>query len=72
MSQLCVKCLVAIGQMLEALDRNIVIDQILPKVVQIRSREPGVLMGILGERQGRRYLYVWMYFYSLFSVRKYS
>ena len=56
MSQLCVKCLVAMGQMLEALDRNIVIDQILPKVVQIRSREPGVLMGILGECQGRRYL----------------
>ena len=46
--QLCVKCLVTVGQMLEVLDKHIVMEQILPTTVQIRSREPGVLMGILG------------------------
>lgn len=34
--------------MLGSLDKGIVLENILPIVYQIKSREPGVLMGILG------------------------
>jgi len=47
--QLQVKCLVCIGQLLDILDKHIVLDQILPTLHQITSREPGVLMAMLGE-----------------------
>ncbi|CAI8027858.1 SCY1-like protein 2 [Geodia barretti] len=43
-----VKCLVAVGKMLDALDKHIVHDHILPLLQQIPSRAPGVLMAILG------------------------
>lgn len=46
--QLCVKCLVCLGQLLDILDKHIVLDQILPILQQIPSREPGVLMALLG------------------------
>jgi len=36
------------GQMLDILDKHIVLDHILPILEQIPSREPGVLMGMLG------------------------
>ena len=46
--QLRIKCLVAVGKMLDSLDKHIVHDHILPLLQQIPSREPGVLMAILG------------------------
>ena len=47
--QLLVKCLVAVAKMLDSLDKHILQDHILPLLQQIPSREPGVLMAILGE-----------------------
>jgi SCY1-like protein 2 len=43
-----VKCLVAVAKMLDSLDKHIIHDHILPLLQQIPSREPGVLMAILG------------------------
>lgn len=43
-----VKSLVSLGVMLESLDKHIVMDQVLPAIIKIPSKEPGVLMGILG------------------------
>lgn len=40
--------LVCLGKILEYLDKWFVIDEILPFLQQIPSREPAVLMGILG------------------------
>ncbi|CAG0912808.1 unnamed protein product [Notodromas monacha] len=43
-----VQCLLTIGQILENLDRWLVMDEILPFLPKIPSREPAVLMGVLG------------------------
>lgn len=43
-----VNCLLCVGRLLEHLDKWLVIDEILPFLPQIPSREPAVLMGILG------------------------
>lgn len=43
-----VNCLVCIGRLLEHLDKWLVLDEVLPFLPQIPSREPAVLMGILG------------------------
>ncbi|XP_055685119.1 SCY1-like protein 2 isoform X2 [Lutzomyia longipalpis] len=43
-----VNCLLCIGRLLEHLDKWLVLDEIIPFLVQIPSREPAVLMGILG------------------------
>uniref|UniRef100_A0A667YT96 SCY1 like pseudokinase 2 n=1 Tax=Myripristis murdjan TaxID=586833 RepID=A0A667YT96_9TELE len=43
-----VNSLVCLGKILEYLDKWLVIDEILPFLQQIPSREPAVLMGILG------------------------
>ena len=43
-----VNCLLCIGRLLEHLDKWLVLDEILPFLPQIPSREPAVLMGILG------------------------
>lgn len=43
-----VNCLLCIGGLLEHLDKWLVIDEVLPFMPQITSREPAVLMGILG------------------------
>uniref|UniRef100_A0A2R5LB14 Protein kinase domain-containing protein n=1 Tax=Ornithodoros turicata TaxID=34597 RepID=A0A2R5LB14_9ACAR len=43
-----VNCLVCMGKLLEHLDKWLVLDEILPVLPEIRSREPAVLMGILG------------------------
>ena len=37
-----------LGQIVHTLDKEIVLEQVLPVIVKIPSREPGVLMGILG------------------------
>lgn len=41
-------CLVCVGKLLEHLDKWLVLDEVLPFLPQIPSREPAVLMGILG------------------------
>lgn len=43
-----VNCLVCLGKLLEHLDKWLVMDEILPLLPQIPSKEPAVLMGILG------------------------
>lgn len=43
-----VNCLLCIGRLLEHLDKWLVLDEVLPFLTQIPSREPAVLMGILG------------------------
>lgn len=43
-----VNCLLCLGRLLEHLDKWLVLDEILPFLPQIPSREPAVLMGILG------------------------
>lgn len=43
-----VNCLVCIGKLLEHLDKWLVLDEILPFLPQISSRDPAVIMGILG------------------------
>lgn len=43
-----VNCLLCIGRLLEHFDKWLVLDEILPFLPQIPSREPAVLMGILG------------------------
>ncbi len=46
--QVRVNSLVCLGKILEYLDKWFVIDEILPFLQQIPSKEPAVLMGILG------------------------
>lgn len=43
-----VNCLLCIGKLLDHLDKWLVLDEVLPFLGQIPSREPAVLMGILG------------------------
>ncbi|GLH08809.1 SCY1-like protein 2 [Gryllus bimaculatus] len=43
-----VNCLVCVGKLLEHLDKWLVLDDVLPFLPQVPSREPAVLMGILG------------------------
>ncbi|GAB0086523.1 SCY1-like protein 2 [Sergentomyia squamirostris] len=43
-----VNCLLCIGRLLEHLDKWLVLDEIIPFLSQISSREPAVLMAILG------------------------
>lgn len=43
-----VNCLLCVGKLLENLDKWLVLDEVLPFLPQIPSREPAVLMGILG------------------------
>lgn len=50
--QVRVNSLVCLGKILEYLDKWFVIDEILPFLQQIPSREPAVLMGILGKETG--------------------
>jgi len=44
-----VNCLISIGKLLENLDKWLVLDEILPFLQQIQSREPAIIMGIIGE-----------------------
>ncbi|XP_054739148.1 SCY1-like protein 2 [Anastrepha obliqua] len=43
-----VNCLVSIGKLLEDLDKWLVLDEILPFLQQIQSREPAIIMAIIG------------------------
>lgn len=43
-----VNCLVCVGRLLEHLDKWLVYDEVLPFLPQIPSREPAVIMGIIG------------------------
>lgn len=43
-----VKCLVCIGKLIEYLDRWLVLDDVIPFLPQIPSKDPAVIMGILG------------------------
>ncbi|XP_041980079.1 SCY1-like protein 2 [Aricia agestis] len=43
-----VNCLLCLGKLLEHLDKWLVLDEVIPFLPQIPSREPAVLMGILG------------------------
>lgn len=45
-----VNCLLCLGKLLEHLDKWLVLDEIIPFLPQIPSREPAVLMGILGKK----------------------
>ncbi|KAL5501957.1 hypothetical protein EMCRGX_G008642, partial [Ephydatia muelleri] len=45
---LLVKCLVTIGKMLDHFDKLILVDQVIPMLEKIKSREPAVLMAMLG------------------------
>jgi len=47
--QVRVNSLVCLGKILEYLDKWYVIDEILPFLQLIPSREPAVLMGVLGK-----------------------
>lgn len=42
-------CLVCVGKLVEHLDKWLVLDEVLPFLTQIPSKEPAVLMGILGK-----------------------
>jgi len=43
-----VNCLICLGKLVESLDKWIIIDEVLPLLQSIPSREPAVLMAILG------------------------
>ena len=44
-----VNSLICLGKLLTHLDKWLVIDEVLPLMQQIPSREPAVIMGIVGE-----------------------
>jgi SCY1-like protein 2 len=44
-----VNCLICLGKLLSHLDKWLVIDEILPMMQLIPSREPAVIMGIVGK-----------------------
>ncbi|KAK2168103.1 hypothetical protein LSH36_20g02028 [Paralvinella palmiformis] len=46
--QVRVNCLICLGKLLEYMDKWYVLDEILPIMMQVPSREPAVLMGMLG------------------------
>lgn len=58
-----VNSLVCLGKILEYLDKWFVIDEILPFLQQIPSREPAVLMGILGKQARASPLFTGSYTY---------
>ncbi|CAF3724612.1 unnamed protein product [Adineta steineri] len=43
-----VNCLICLGKLVESLDKWVIIDEVLPLLQSIPSREPAVLMAILG------------------------
>ncbi|XP_013108026.2 SCY1-like protein 2 [Stomoxys calcitrans] len=43
-----VNCLISIGKLLENLDKWLVLDEILPFLQQIQSREPAIIMAVIG------------------------
>ena len=61
-------CLVCVGKLLEHLDKWLVLDEVLPFLPQIPSREPAVLMGILG----MLCVGVIFYYFIMFCTSRYS
>lgn len=47
-TKIIVNCLVCIGKLLEHMDKWLVLDDIIPFLMKIKTREPAVIMGILG------------------------
>eukprot|EP00088_Acartia_fossae_P032394 TRINITY_DN3317_c0_g1_i6.p1 TRINITY_DN3317_c0_g1~~TRINITY_DN3317_c0_g1_i6.p1 ORF type:complete len:601 (-),score=117.19 TRINITY_DN3317_c0_g1_i6:149-1828(-) len=43
-----VKCLVCVGKMLEHMDKWQVVDEVVPMVIQLPSREPAIVMAAIG------------------------
>lgn len=64
-SQVRVNSLVCLGKILEYLDKWFVLDDILPFLQQIPSKEPAVLMGILGNYYFQLYPLLWFDIVSL-------
>lgn len=64
-SQVRVNSLVCLGKILEYLDKWFVLDDILPFLQQIPSKEPAVLMGILGNYYFQLYPLLWFDILSL-------
>ena len=55
-----VNCLVCIGKLLQHLDKWLVLDDVLPMLQQIPSREPAVIMAIIGkndQNNGRPWIF---------------
>jgi SCY1-like protein 2 len=48
LNQVRVNCLICLGKLVESLDKWIIIDEVIPLLQSIPSREPAVLMAILG------------------------
>ena len=46
--QVRINCLICLGKLVESLDKWVIIDEVLPLLQSIPSREPAVLMAILG------------------------
>lgn len=44
-----VNSLICLGKLLEVLDKWFVLDEVIPFLIQIPSRDPAVLMGVIGE-----------------------
>lgn len=70
--QVRVNSLVCLGKILEYLDKWFVIDEILPFLQQIPSREPAVLMGILGNWALKHFSSVWVYLVIHYSASPFS
>ena len=51
--QVRINCLLCLGKLLEYMDKWTVLDDILPLLPQIPTREPAVLMSMLGKADGR-------------------
>lgn len=43
-----VNCLICLGKLLEVFDKWFVLDEVIPFLIQIPSRDPAVLMGVIG------------------------
>lgn len=43
-----VNCLICLGKLLEIFDKWFVLDEVIPFLIQIPSRDPAVLMGVIG------------------------
>ena len=66
--QVRVNCLVCVGKLLEHLDKWLVLDEVLPFLPQIPSREPAVLMGILGMLGDWNHILLFYDFFMLLGI----
>ena len=54
LSQVKVNSLVCIGKLIPNLERWMIAEQVLPALPKVHSKEPGVLMAVLGKKQGEK------------------